>query len=440
MGKNLKRNKFLIIVSVLLFLLIIGLIILFLMSGNFFKQNSSITEKVTSKKNKNEFDVSIEEQYDKDFYSAFTKYKAFFISDYNNLIGYPMAYKDSMIYFYAEVVKVIEEKDNKYKLLVDYTDIGENQLYAVIEGEYDNGVRYLDGQAYLFMGVFKGMKTYDIDGTKSVLPSMSAKKVVLNQIGSSSNNLFTESELNVAAKKFFNNYPMTFSQPSYPFDAVTKSGVSLIELPFHYLIKLENTNNYKFDEFRIYTSDGSIEVVTDKENSEIYRNISKSSSGKEYLLSSYQLPSEKMDIQLYDKDFKQKWSREFENANDLRYMNVNGLLVVYCRNTIYYIDEKSGKDIIEPFAVANVIKIRPLSNGEVIVFTSDKSKFIQYLDSKGKVKWTSSTEYNPTYVNTLEVGNNKIYVEYITDKSDDDDYLTVYSMSGEKLATTIPQN
>ena len=124
----------------------------------------------------------------------------------------------------------------------------------------------------------------------------------------------------------------------------------------------------------------------------------------------------------------------------MRYMNVNGLLVVYCSNTLYYIDEKTGKNNIEPITVANVIKIRPLSNGDVIVFSSDKSKFIQYIDSKGKVKWTNSTEYDPTSIETLEVGNGKIYVNYNVAQNEEEDYVTVYSKTGEKLATTIPQN
>ena len=121
-------------------------------------------------------------------------------------------------------------------------------------------------------------------------------------------------------------------------------------------------------------------------------------------------------------------------------MPVNGRVVVYCNNTLYYIDEKTGKDIVTPFTVANVIKLRPLSNGDVIIFTTDKSKFIQYLDSKGKVKWTSSTEYNPTSINILEIGNGKIFVDYKTELSEEDSYVTVYSKDGERVATTVPQN
>lgn len=440
MKKSKKKKKIILIVIIsIVVLAIIGGITVLLLSGKFVK--NKVKEKTETKEEiKTELDLSIEEQYGKDLYTALTTYGAFFISDYNYFTAYPMAYQDSMIYFDAEVVKVIEEDNNKYKLLVDYNDIGGNELNAVIEGEYNNGVRYLNGEVYYFMGIFNGMKTYEIDGAKNVLPSLKAKKVVLRPAASESNNFFTESELNEAAKKFFNNYPMTFSQPSYSLDAVTKSGQYLTELPFHYLIKLENTGNYKFDEFRIYTGSGDIEVVTDKENSEIYRYITKASDGKGYLLSSYQLPSEKQDVQLYDKDFKQKWSREYENAADMRYMNVNGLLVVYCSNTLYYIDEKTGKNIIEPITVANVIKIRPLSNGDVIVFSSDKSKFIQYIDSKGKVKWTNSTEYDPTSIETLEVGNGKIYVNYNVAQNEEEDYVTVYSKTGEKLATTIPQN
>ena len=131
---------------------------------------------------------------------------------------------------------------------------------------------------------------------------------------------------------------MTFSKPSYSLYDTAMNGTYLSQLPFHYLLKLENTGNYKFDEFRIYTIDGDIEVVTDKENSEIYISISKAKDGTSYLLLTDQEASKHYELQLYDKDFKQLWSRDFENGENLRSMSVNGRIVVYCNNTLYYID------------------------------------------------------------------------------------------------------
>lgn len=110
--------------------------------------------------------MTVEEQYDSDIIYALSRYSLMFISDYNMLVGYPNAYKDSMICFYAEVVKVIEEGDDKYKIEVAYNNEGDNLLYMVIEDKYSNGVRYLEGKLYLFIGVFIGMKTYEIDETK----------------------------------------------------------------------------------------------------------------------------------------------------------------------------------------------------------------------------------------------------------------------------------
>ena len=50
--------------------------------------------------------------------------------------------------------------------------------------------------------------------------------------------------------------------------------------------------------------DGDIEVVTDKENSEIYRSISKAKDGTSYLLLTDQEASKHYELQLYDKDFR----------------------------------------------------------------------------------------------------------------------------------------
>lgn len=440
----IKKHKIILIIILVVMILAFGGAIAFITLSKkpiVITSNHEKTKEETKEEIKSELDMTVEEQYDSDIIYALSHYSLMFISDYNMLVGYPNAYKDSMICFYAEVVKVIEEGDDKYKIEVAYNNEGDNLLYMVIEGKYSNGVRYLEGELYLFIGVFNGMKTYEIDGTKNILPSITVKKTgsILKE-SEASINLFTESELKEYYSSFFNNYPMTFSKPSYSLYDTAMNGTYLSQLPFHYLLKLENTGNYKFDEFRIYTIDGDIEVVTDKENSEIYRSISKAKDGTSYLLLTDQEASKHYELQLYDKDFKQLWSRDFENGENLRWMPVNGRIVVYCNNTLYYIDEKTGKDIVTPFTVANVIKLRPLSNGDVIIFTTDKSKFIQYLDSKGKVKWTSSTEYNPTSINILEIGNGKIFVDYKTELSEEDNYVTVYSKDGERVATTVPQN
>lgn len=440
----IKKHKVICVILIIVIVAIIVGVSLFIMNLGGSKSsngNNNIKNEKVVEKAKSELDMTIEEQYDNDMIYALTYYKLMFINDYGNLTGYPNAYKDSMIYFYAEVVKVIEEEDDNYKIEVAYNNEGDNLLYMVIDGKYNNGIRYIEGNLYMFIGIFNGIKTYEIDGTKNILPNISVKKsAVIARDSEASINLFTESELRNYYSSFFNNYPMTFSKPSYSLDATTKDGTYLSELPFHYLLKLENTGNYKFDEFRIYAVNGDIDVVTDKENSEVYRYISKANDGMSYLLYTYQEASKQYEVQLYDKDFKQLWSRNFENSENLRCRNVNGRIVVYNNNTLYYIDEKTGKDIVDSFTVASVIKVRPLSNGDVIIFTTDKSKFIQYLDSKGKVKWTSSTKYNPTSINTLEVGNGKIFVNYYTELSEEDSYITVYSKDGEEVATTIPQN
>lgn len=439
----IKKHKVLFIVFAIIILLIILAAIFIIFLGKTNKpDNISKNKKVEKeeiKKVKNELDMTIEEQYDKNMYYALTTYGAFGISDYDYFTEYPEAYRDSMITFNAEITKVIEEKDNKYKIEVDYDDAAGNPLYIVVNGEYQNGVRYVEGNLYRFIGIFRGMQTHEIDGIKTVLPTMDVKRVALTYADTEYDSLFTEQELKDESKKFFNNYPMTFSRPNYTLDT-TKDGFLLADLPSHYLIKLENTGNYKFDEFRIYTNAYGLEPVTDQENIDVSRFISKATDGTGYILMSFQQTSKINEIQLYDKDFKQKWSREFENADSLKFMNVNGKLVVYCNNSLYYIDEKTGKDIISPITVGNVIKLRPLSNGDVIIFTSDKTKFIQYLDSKGNIKWTNSTDYTPVSVSGLEIGNGKIYVNYYVEESEDDVYLNVYSKKGEKVATTIPNH
>ena len=111
----IKKHKIILIIILVVMILAFGGAIAFITLSKkpiVITSNHEKTKEETKEEIKSELDMTVEEQYDSDIIYALSHYSLMFISDYNMLVGYPNAYKDSMICFYAEVVKVIEEGDD----------------------------------------------------------------------------------------------------------------------------------------------------------------------------------------------------------------------------------------------------------------------------------------------------------------------------------------
>lgn len=211
-------------------------------------------------------------------------------------------------------------------------------------------------------------------------------------------------------------------------------------LPFHYNIRLDNNSNARFNNYGVYPSGGIIDVATEQDNIDIKRYITKSSDGKNFVLSTYTKSNDYLELQLYDKDFKLIWSITFENAGNYLYDSNNGRISLSIDNELYLINEETGKDIISPIMTVKASSIKLLSSGDVILVAQSGKDFITYIKADGKISWrTSLSTYNGESSNKIDgiysvlVANEKIYVGFMQYSS----YaVAVFDQAGKELVNT----
>ena len=435
-----KKNLFVITAISLLVLIIIGLVSFIIINNDVKSSNGGKKENVVGNQQLSEFNISLEEQYDNVLEQYFgIDYIALF--NYDNLARYPDAYKDTLIQIYGYVEKVIEEKDNSYKILIrmhDWYNYLDSESYFVIEGEY-NKSRYLEDDFVLIYGVYKGNETYSIDGLNKVLPKLNTVKLI---IGDATGEFmdFNEKELREVIDEFFGT-TYTLTKPNY--DYRNEVELELMKLPFHYIVTLDNNSNARFNKYRIYPSGGSIDVVTEYDNKYLKRYIDKSSDKENFILSTYTETNDYLELQMYDKDFKAIWTRKFENAGDYLYDINNGRIALSIDNELYIIDEKNGKDIVSPIMISEGNCVKLLSTGDIILVTDNAKDFIIYVNPDGTIKWkTSLSTYDGEWDNEIEgvysilVANEKIYVGYyITDYGNS--HVAVFNQKGEEVVNTF---
>lgn len=382
-----------------------------------------------------EFDMSIEEQYD-DILTRYFSYDSIFVNEYDNITRYPVAYEDVMIDFYAHVKKVLEEKDGSYKILVEMREeynFDDIPHYIVIEGSYVNGKRYLENDELKIYGVYKGMENYMVDGSNEVLPKVAVDKIVIVDVTGTVVE-YDEDDLRKVAEAFFDT-TFTLVKPYY--DSSTEAGRYLMGLPFHYIVTLDNQSNARFNKYRLYTGSGFIDVATEDESGKVNRYISKSTDGENFILTTYTVDSKYLELQLYDKDFKEIWTRKFEDVSNYIWNNNNGRIAININNDLYFINEVNGKDIISPFMVGAGLSFELLSNGDVIFVSQNKSDFVMYIDNTGNIKWKNNSEFTPDWLNSIMVANDKIYVNYAMVDTGNDLFVNVYSPEGKLLVSTF---
>ena len=432
------KKKYKIIIGVLIgiLLLIIGVLCTYIFLNN---DNSTKTSKIKTIINenitgKNEFNMNFQEQYD-DILDRYLNYQSIPINNYNGLKVNTKLYKEALISFKFYVKKVLEEHDDKYKIevvLIDKYINSEDQI-LVIEGEYKNGNRLSEeyGVMYKAYGIYKKMENYTIDGISYVLPKIEIDKIVKqSEFGIPA--IYTQTEIRNISKSFFNNSSVTVAE-----GGPTGEDIENGNWYPYYITTLNTSGNNMFSKFKFYADDGLIAVRPEKDEGNVNRFISKASDGKGYIMTTY--TSNYLEVQLYDENFKQIWSREFEKVERYTWDNNNYRIALVINNDLYYINEKNGKNIVDPFIVGQGLGVKVLANGDTIYITAQTKDFIMYINSKGKVVWRNDSKEIPAYVESILVGNDNIYVSYDLGYEDgtDSSYISVYTKNGDKVAETL---
>lgn len=383
----------------------------------------------------NEFNTPIDKQYS-NILNRYFNYNSIRADNYESLARYPVAYTDVLIQFYAYVDRVIEENGDKYKILVNFVNnnlSSDTSQQIVIEGTYVEGKRYMANDFLKIYGIYKGMNTYSINNVDTVLPKVITDKIIMDESeGLAMFVEYDETEIRKVADAFFES-SYTIIKPSYQYGS--QNFDYLMSLPFHYIIKLDNQSNAKFNQYRIYTSfGGGISVATEDETSDIKRYINKSDINGNFILSTYTEHSKYLEIEYYDKNFKRLWNRTFENVENYIYDMNNGKIILNINSSIYSVDEKTGKDVYTPILVGEGIRIAALSNGDCILITKKKSDYMLYVDSKGTIKFKNGITYE-IQSSDIQLANEKIYINnYLSDTKKNN--VMVYDLDGKLLIDT----
>ena len=246
---------------------------------------------------------------------------------------------------------------------------------------------------------------------------------------------YDEEDIRKIAESFFGT-TFTLVKPNY--NLYDEKNIYLMSLPFHYVVTLDNQTNARFSKYRFYTEYGRIDVATENEDGRVLRNISKSSDNKNFILTTYTPDSNYLELQMYDKDFKLLWSRQFENVDKYLWENNNNRILLTINGDTYYINEIDGKNIIDPFITGEALSIKLLSNGDVIFISEKSNSFIMYIDNTGKVLWKKGIDSSVTleYISAILVANEKIYINYGLEGLSDL-YVNVYDKGGKELVSTF---
>lgn len=426
----IKKHKALFITVSILLVFVIVLII-----GGEPASKSKISKSSSKEyESKTEFEMSFNEQY-KDILDRYLNYQSIPISSYNGLKANTKLYKEAMISFKFYVKKVIEEHDDNYKILVVLIDeyINSEDQLIVIEGTYENGDRFSEeeGVMYKAYGIYKKMENYTIDGVSNVLPKIEVDRTVKQgEYGIPA--IYTSSEIRDITKKFFNNASVTVAD-----GGPTAEDIENDRWWPYYIATLHSSGNNMFNKFKVYADEGAIAVTPEKDEGDVKRFISKASDGTGYIMTTY--TTDYLEMQFYDKNFKEVWNREFENVDNYMWDNNNNRIGLVVDNDLYYINEKTGKNIVEPFIVGKGLGIHLLKNGDAIYITNQTSDFIMYINFKGKVVWRNDVSESPYSVDSILVGNDNIYVSYDLGYEDgvNSSYIAVYDKNGDIVSETF---
>ena len=60
-----------------------------------------------------------------------------------------------------------------------------------------------------------------------------------------------------------------------------------------------------------------------------------------------------------------------------------------------------------------------------------------YIDNVGSIKWKNNLEFEPDWLNSIMVANDKIYINYAMVDTGNNLFVNVYSQEGELLVSTF---
>ena len=344
------------------------------------------------------------------------------IDDYSYLKRYPDIFKQTKVSFEATVEKVLKSDDKEFEILAELATFGDDygmgyddKQYIIIKGKQMTQ-RLIENDYIKVRGRFINTEDFTIDGASYNLPVIEHHSS--NICGGTAGYECAIYDLEFT-KKVAN---AIFGEDV----SIRKATEEDLVLGVHswsdvfVIATLENQSNANFTSFEIYTNFPYIRDVKSTEKVERYFNYT--SDFNHYLISTQDNDFKTFTFEYYDKDLNKVWSREFENTETSMYDNTDDYIYLVTNNELRILDMKTGKDVVDPIAAANRVRINKLKEG---VFLCGKDSFDTFMlvGLDGEVKWKTNYGKSIDGVGSIQLINDELVVEVYRHYEEDPEYI-----------------
>lgn len=371
--------------------------------------------------------------YDRDYLS---------VPDYEFLLRYPNLYENAQLYVEGSVKKILSLGNGQYEALVwigkSYDDFFYRSSYS--ESDYKNycnankddlivihgqqGDRSIIPDDYISIyGRYETVKSYTIDGSGYTLPTISAQNVYIGD-----NKAFSAKQLKSIASVIFGD-GITIREPIEGKDWSDLNGFYNNSF---YICELDHQANAKFSKFRIYEYQALIDDATCEPilfsdplfDPSVQRRFEFAADFNHYFVFTYELTTESLTLEYYDKTLQQIWKRTFDETTKALYDFTQNNTYLLVNNELYIINNETGDDVYPPSYVGEKIEIRKMNDG-ILLVAEGKSDAIMKTDLNGKLIWKINLPFELGSVSGIQIVDDSIIMDAYG-YSDDSQYGTHY--------------
>ncbi|MBR2744352.1 MAG: zinc ribbon domain-containing protein [Clostridia bacterium] len=317
-------------------------------------------------------------------------------SDYDSLQRNTKIYKNAKVHSGIEVIKVLKSTDTECELvglLFDPEDDGDGAMYTIGDkNQFKQKVllkfnqqdeRFIVGDSISFYGNYEDTTSVDIDGVSTILPTISASKVIkldYSNFNSDNSHRFSLKDIEKVANYIFGN-DIKVRQSVYGEDH-NESQL------FTYTVTLENQGNTNFRAFNMGRDYGNIFYSMKELNNEaksIYKDFKIAADFEHFIVSSYDSSVKQVYIEYYDKNYNKLWQRKFDLTNQYETYNsivmcfdyTKDRMAVNVENDLYLINLENGEDVFKPVLVGQATRVVMQKNGIVLLGTKSKDAIMK---------------------------------------------------------------
>lgn len=366
------------------------------------------------------------------------------IEDYSYFKRYPDIFKQTKVSFEATVEKVLKSNDKEFEVLAEVMSRDStSQSYVIIKGNQTKR-RLMEGECIKVQGRFINNEDMTIDGVSYNLPVIEYHNNIFCNVYDENGQLMPDECGCTDAAMYDEEFAKEVAKAIFGDSVSVRMGTEDdLVLGIHswsdtfVVATLENQSNANFTAFEIYTNFPYIRDV--KSTAKVKRYFNYTSDFNHYLISVQDTDFKTFTFEYYDKDLNKIWSREFEGTETAIYDNTDNYIYSVVNNELHILDMKTGKDVVDPIAAANRVKINKLKDG---IFLGGKDSFDTFMlvGLDGKVKWKTNYGKSIDSIGSIQLINDELVVEvYQEDPEEPQQLFKEYVRLSAKDGSIISQ-